>query len=34
LRDVLVSNGIAESRWPSFVSALDSLAKSEVIRVH
>ena len=34
LRDVLVSNGIAESRWPSFVSALDSPAKSEVIRVH
>jgi putative mycofactocin binding protein MftB len=34
LRDVLVSNGIAESRWPSFVSALDSLAQSEVIRVH
>jgi putative mycofactocin binding protein MftB len=34
LRDVLVCNGIAESRWPSFVSALDSLAQSEVIRVH
>ena len=34
LREVLTSNGIAESRWPSFVSALDSLAKSEVIRVH
>lgn len=34
LRETLVKNNIAESRWPSFVSALDSLAKSEVIRVH
>lgn len=34
LRDVLVENGIAESRWPSFISALSSLAQSEVIRVH
>jgi len=34
LASALTAHGIAESRWPSFVSALDSLAKSEVIRVH
>jgi putative mycofactocin binding protein MftB len=34
LRAALVQNGIVESRWPSFVSALASLAESEVIRVH
>lgn len=34
LREALHVNGIDESRWPSFVVALDSLAKSDVIRVH
>ena len=34
LREVLVENGIDESRWPSFISALTSLEQSEVIRVH
>lgn len=34
LRDALSVNGIDESRWQSFVVALDSLAKSDVIRVH
>lgn len=34
LREALVETGIAESRWPSFLSALESLAESEVIRVH
>ena len=34
LRAALVQNDIVESRWPSFVSALASLAESEVIRVH
>ena len=34
LRDALSINGIDESRWQSFVVALDSLAKSDVIRVH
>jgi putative mycofactocin binding protein MftB len=34
LREALVNNGIDESRWSSFITALASLAKSEVIRVH
>lgn len=33
LRAALVANGIDEKRWPSFVSAIDSLTKSEIINV-
>jgi putative mycofactocin binding protein MftB len=33
LRDALTAEGVDESRWPSFVSALSSLTTSEVIRV-
>ncbi len=32
LRDALIACGIAESRWPSFAKAVDSLQSSEVIR--
>jgi putative mycofactocin binding protein MftB len=30
--DALTACGVAESRWPSFVAALDSLERSEVLR--
>ena len=30
--DALAACGVAESRWPSFVAALDSLEQSEVLR--
>jgi putative mycofactocin binding protein MftB len=30
--DTLAACGVAERRWPSFVSALDSLERSEVLR--
>jgi putative mycofactocin binding protein MftB len=33
LRDTLVAVGVAEQRWPSFVTALSSLTTSEIIRV-
>ena len=33
LRDALVAEGVDETRWPSFVSALSSLTTSEIIRV-
>ena len=33
LADALRASGIAESRWPSFVSALGSLVESDVITV-
>ena len=33
LRDTLVAEGVAESRWPSFVKALSSLTTSEIVRV-
>ena len=33
LRDALVAEGVAESRWPSFVKALSSLTTSEIVRV-
>ena len=33
LRETLTAEGVDESRWPSFVSALSSLTTSEVIRV-
>jgi putative mycofactocin binding protein MftB len=33
LREALTAEGVDESRWPSFVSALSSLTTSEVIRV-
>lgn len=33
LRETLVAVGVAETRWPSFVTALSSLTTSEIIRV-
>mgnify|MGYP000465489604 FL=1 len=33
LRDALMAEGVDETRWPSFVSALSSLTTSEIIRV-
>jgi putative mycofactocin binding protein MftB len=33
LRDALTAEGVDESRWPSFVTALSSLTTSEIIRV-
>lgn len=33
VRDALSARGVAESRWPSFVTALESLHKSEILRV-
>ena len=33
VRDALVARGVAESRWPAFVSALGSLAESGIVRV-
>jgi mycofactocin biosynthesis protein MftB len=30
--DALAACGVAESRWPAFVAALDSLEQSEVLR--
>jgi putative mycofactocin binding protein MftB len=30
--DTLAACGVEESRWPSFVAALDSLEQSEVLR--
>jgi putative mycofactocin binding protein MftB len=33
LRDALLAEGVDETRWPSFVSALSSLTTSEIIRV-
>jgi putative mycofactocin binding protein MftB len=30
--DTLAACGVEESRWPSFVAALDSLEQSEVVR--
>ena len=33
LRETLVAVGVAEQRWPSFVTALSSLTTSEIIRV-
>mgnify|MGYP000706384564 CR=1 FL=1 len=33
LREALTAEGVDESRWPSFVTALSSLTTSEVIRV-
>jgi len=32
VRDALVACGVAESRWPSFVKAIESLQTSEVLR--
>lgn len=34
LRDALVANSVDESRWPSFVKAIESLTKSEIVHVH
>lgn len=31
--DALHANDITEDRWPAFVSAIDSLVSSEIIRV-
>jgi hypothetical protein len=33
LEIALQANAVDPSRWPGFISALDSLAKSEIIRV-
>ncbi|CAB4594794.1 unannotated protein [freshwater metagenome] len=33
LRDALTAEGVDETRWPSFVTALSSLTTSEIIRV-
>lgn len=33
LADALEGSGIAERRWPTFVTALESLEASEIIRV-
>jgi putative mycofactocin binding protein MftB len=33
LRDALMAEGVDETRWSSFVSALSSLTTSEIIRV-
>lgn len=33
VRDTLAARGVAEARWPSFVTALESLHKSEILRV-
>ncbi len=33
VRATLTSRGVAESRWPSFVTALESLHRSEILRV-
>lgn len=32
LADALSASGVAESRWPSFVKALQSLESSEIVR--
>ena len=32
LADALAASGVAESRWPSFVTALQSLESSEIVR--
>lgn len=32
--DTLTACGIAPARWPSFVAALESLLRSEVLREH
>ncbi len=33
LKDALLANNVAESRWPNFVKAIDSLSKSEIVHV-
>ncbi|MEY2966987.1 MAG: hypothetical protein RLY50_1037 [Actinomycetota bacterium] len=33
VREALSARGVVESRWPSFVTALESLHKSEILRV-
>ena len=33
LREALVANTVIEARWPAFVSAIDSLCESDIIRV-
>ena len=33
VRSALSAHGVAETRWPSFVKALSSLAQSEILRV-
>lgn len=33
VRDALVTTGVDESRWPSFVAALSSLSESGILRV-
>jgi len=33
VRDALVARGVATERWPGFVSALESLRNSEIVRV-
>ena len=34
VREALVACDVAESRWPSFVAALESLARSGMLREH
>ena len=34
VREALIACDIAESRWPSFVAALESLARSGMLREH
>ena len=34
VRDALLACDIEESRWPSFVAALESLARSGMLREH
>jgi len=34
LREALVANNVAESRWPSFITALNSLTTSEILVVN
>ena len=34
VREALIACDVAESRWPSFVAALESLARSGMLREH
>ena len=33
VRDALAAEGVDESRWPAFVTAISSLTTSEIVRV-
>lgn len=33
LADALTANGVDQDRWPSFITAINSLQSSEVVRV-